>query len=599
MRLSHEGQTTMQFGDLVKVEMAPECAVAAHRQSIDTDSDELDLESTSDRGFVRALLSKKRRSTITSSRRRFLRGAVLAAGAGAVASVTRLGPAKRVDAQTSIVVEGQAPYRLRLSCPVVQASDNCSPGCSGNPVCNDCCDVNGWFRDGGVFTLRPAVCRDSGAIDPLADGWLWAFGSQCGVCSTVEYRCTDGYRTVGAIPFPYICRHVTRCGNDYEPWPQTTLGDEGTDPFLPPAAPTTAGTTAVSDQTIGAIESIFAVQGGFVVSGWIKGPAAGAQAYVITVDGTEVAGGAASRSRPEIQAEFFLPNSSIGFQKMVTGLSSGPKTICVIATGGGSSAQIGCAELTIVGGTGPDPTPTPTPVGNNAPFGAVEVVQTPASGGAFLSGYAADVDTNLPVTVEITINSATVITTPANLPRPDIATAFQVGPNTGFGLSVPLLVTGLNTICIRFIDPVSDTGVSNGCFNVTGTAGSPSVNVVAPGWGHAVQARGGIATARSRSGVIDVTGWVSDETDATRAAPYELVIDGERMATGVAASPSGHLTDAPSGNHGFEVSVTAATGTRKVALHALAADGSRGDLIDSTTVDVANSLEAFQLIRVN
>jgi|GEM_PF-687183 len=232
----------MRFSDLVHAQERPEGAVDVTRDAIDTDNRSTDMLENDLRnaGFVRGLFDRKKQRVARTSRRGFLKGSVVAAGASVAAAAAKLpgSPAKVAEAQGGVT--GSYGYRIWTGqCPSFASGHNCEPGCGSTPVCTDCCTASGFFRndEAAGYRLFPGICNYGGP-EPV-DGWLWSYAAPCGGCSSIQYRCHDGYilNRSTDLWMPAICRAVVQCGGvvDNSPGPIAPV---------PPPPPIIAGPTA-------------------------------------------------------------------------------------------------------------------------------------------------------------------------------------------------------------------------------------------------------------------------------------------------------------------------------------------------------------------
>lgn len=576
----------MRFSDLISSEHAPSVSAKANRQAVETDTYANEIPNDiRNAGFVRSLFSRRRSSTARATRRTFLKGSFMAAGAGAVASVSRIGPASEVSAQSAMT--GELPRRLWLSCPPYSVNDNCQPGCGPLPVCTgECCDSTGWFREDPAngYRLNTGVCDFNGAP---ADGWLWAYGAECGACDSIEYRCTDGYILSGDLWFPYICRVTTQCGGVVE-------------------APTTNPFVAE-----GVIDQAVDVGGGATISGWVKGPTALPISFYVTVDGILMHEGLADLTRPDVFNTVPGAGTNHGFQVTINNISPGLREICVFGTDGVSSTRIGCIQLSITGAGGPIVTPTPTApppvaVGDlHDPFGAIQVLSAAAAGGGFASGYAIDLDSTEPVLVSVSVDGIEIAVVPADLPRPDIQAAFPgSGPNTGFAVSFPFSSNGEHTVCIELRDPQSNDVTTLGCSSLVGTSSTPPPTTQppaslppggdyeAPGWGHLLTTSGHVTTLRTDpDGTVRVEGWMYDTSEIDTALSFVVTLDGVDVARGTADLPSPAIAQAHGAgqNHGFIATLAAGPGAHEINVFRISEGGARRHSIGAHTLVVATS----------
>jgi len=231
----------MRFSDLVHAQERPDGAVDVSRHAIETDNRSTDMLENDLRnaGFVRGLFDRKQQRVARTSRRGFLKGSVAAAGASVAAAASKLpgSPAKVAEAQGGVT--GSYGYRIWTGqCPSFAAGHDCEPGCGSTPVCTDCCTASGFFRndEAAGYRLFPGICNYGGP-EPV-DGWLWAYGAPCGGCSSIVYRCHDGYILNRATDLwmPAICRAVVQCGGVVDELPDIAP--------IPTTPPIIAGPTA-------------------------------------------------------------------------------------------------------------------------------------------------------------------------------------------------------------------------------------------------------------------------------------------------------------------------------------------------------------------
>ena len=445
-------------------------------------------------GFVTAMVSDRRGRRLRATRRTFLRSSVAAAAATTAVSFANLfGPARRVQAQTGVV--GEYPRRILTYCPPYNANDNCQPGCGSSPICTDCCGSDGFFRNDPAngYTLYAGGCGDG----DIADGWLWRFNGVCGNCSTIEYRCSDGYVQTDTGPAPFICRTVTEC---------VPLGDgQAPGEDLPDAAVSTNWRPA------GRLEAAVDNGGSVTITGWIADASGQPVDMRITANNQIIHFGKAGLSRPDVAGSVRGAGPNTGYAVSFP-IEPGNYQFCVNALQGAISVTVGCVNLAVGTGqsvrgdagstsisglpTSPTPTPTssgdtagdgssdtasptPTPVPSPTPATTPEptldvVSETPSTGvvqvlrrsGAttgFVSGWAGDVDSDQPVQVDVVIDGTTVASTTTELPRPDVAAAFPgLGATSGYALSFEL-PEAETRVCVELVDPQDQSRQTLGC----------------------------------------------------------------------------------------------------------------------------------------
>lgn len=363
----------MRFDDLIQINKAPDQPEIAEREPVQTSVGASVSEDVANSGLVQAFFgARKTVSGIKTSRRGFLKASGIATLAATLTSgLTAWGPAKKVAAQTGIV--GTYPRRVMQYCPPYNSDDNCQPGCGSSPICSDCCTSDGWFRNDpkNGYSLYPGGCGDG----DIADAWLWRYNGVCGNCSTIEYRCSDGYVATDLGPAPFICRWVTEC---------VPLA-EGQEPGekLPDAAQATNWDPA------GALELASENRSFVTIKGWVSDGGPPLDIRVVAND-TIVSVGKAQVARPDVAQRVRGANPNCGFQVTFT-MIEGPAKICVDALKGNSVSRVGCININIgddqtVAGSGqsgsisaPRPTATPAGSGQDQDSGTVEPTPSPTS----------------------------------------------------------------------------------------------------------------------------------------------------------------------------------------------------------------------------
>lgn len=555
----------VRFSELIALDRRPTNAVAAHRTPIATDSYAYELnDSLRNNGFVSGLVDRRRGKRITASRRGFLRGALTAAAATTAATAANLfGPARQVEAQTGVV--GTYPRRILQYCPAYNSGDNCQPGCGSSPICTDCCGSDGFFRNdpGNGYSLYAGGCGDG----DIADGWLWRYSGTCGSCAEIEYRCSDGYVQTDSGPAPFICRAVTECVPLAE-------GQEAGPP-LNDAARSTNWNPA------GALE--VAVDQGSAVSinGWIADGSGSPVQMRIRANNAIVYFGSAALARPDIQSSRRGAGLNVGFAVSIP-MEAGDYQFCVDAVDGVVTSTIGCVNLTVGSGrsvrgngvTGsiappppansnntndanadnsnetpndtPETTPTPGEIvlpdekeTTGAPlYGAVQVLRRTGTTSGFVSGWAGDSDSTDPAFVDVAVNGESVLVARTELPRPDVAAAFDLSATTGFALDFELPAEAVD-VCITAISPDGERR-SLGC-QILGPAASenaaesdPADNPPAATGSAAADADivyGAIDATTYDNGVLTVTGWAFDPNEHDRAIAINVEAAGAATST--------------------------------------------------------------------
>lgn len=478
--------TTIGFNDLVATDTAPPLATPAKRTVLGGEHQPNEIgPNISNNGFLSAIFGRSKKSRTQANRRTFLRGSLTAAAVGVAAGFTKLGgPAKTAAAQSSIV--GQYPRRVLLFCPPLNSGDNCQPGCGSSPICTDCCDSAGYFKDDPAngYSLYPGNCGG------IADGWIWRYAGTCGNCSTIEYRCTDGYVQTANGPAPFICRAVTEC---------VPLGDgEEAVHYGDAARPT-------NWSPYGQLELVKDIGGGSIrISGWVSDGSGTPLSMRVLVDGQIFHWGTANLERADL-ASRVSGGTKIGYNVTMP-LDPATYKICVDALSGTETARVGCVTYTVGSGgqassgvvgsqSAPRPTPTlndatddtatsgtdtqaeaqssntsseqaaferllSTSVGLSIPenpqpsngrcWGGVQLITKTEDQQLFVSGWAFDFDGQAPF-IQITGDGEPLATFKPDLPRPEITSAIpQAGSTPGFAYQLPL-PDGVSRVCVELI----------------------------------------------------------------------------------------------------------------------------------------------------
>lgn len=609
-----------RFHELVSLSSPPDGAQPAVRRAVAADvHGPVMSDDVRNNGFVAGLSDARRSNRMRATRRGFLRSSLVAASAATAASFAGLfGPARRVEAQTGIV--GTYPRRIATWCPPLNSNDNCQPGCGSSPICTDCCSSDGYFRNDPAngYSLYAGGCGDG----DIADGWLWRFNGVCGSCGTIEYRCSDGYVQTDTGPAPFICRAVTAC----EPLP------EGAEPgeALPDAARDTNWRPA------GRIELASDNGGTLTVRGWISDGSDTPVSMRIVANGTIVHFGTAALPRPDIAQTVRGTGPNTGFAVSFP-VEPGDYKICVDALATGVNASMGCVNLragsgAAVRGSGgsaslpsaPEPTPaatatpsatsdTPTaeptaeptatpevgeivfPQGSSPsdalPWGAVQVLRRSSATTAFISGWAADVDTDEPVLIDVLIDGESVGRARTELPRPDVAATFgEFGPETGFALTADIPAESVK-VCVYVVDPEDGRRHGLGCRTLgaaitdegdddavrPSTSGDPSPKPT--------MVYGAIDNVEVSGSSVIVSGWAfsSDRSDET--VTISLTAAG---VTRTAAADRDHEAAADvygvTYPAGFEVSATLPSGEHLMRLSASSPSSGQRTIAEQTVV---------------
>jgi hypothetical protein len=610
----------VRFNDLVGLSRRPAEPQPARRQPMPArpGTEPLLTDDLVNSGFVSAVVDDRRGRRLRATRRTFLRSSVAAAAATTAVSFANLfGPARRVEAQTGVV--GEYPRRILTFCPPYNANDNCQPGCGSSPICTDCCGSDGFFRNDPAngYTLYAGGCGDG----DIADGWLWRFNGVCGNCSTIEYRCSDGYVQTDTGPAPFICRTVTEC---------VPLGEEqAPGENLPDAA------VATNWRPAGRLESAVDNGGSVTINGWIADASGQPVDMRITANNQIIHFGKAGLSRPDVAGSVRGAGPNTGYAVSFP-VEPGDYRFCVNALQGALSVTIGCVNLSVGSGqsvrgdggsttisglptaptptpepdrsddTNTEPTPTPAPTVTPTPEpSAVDIVsETPSTGivqvlrrsGAttgFVSGWAGDADTDRPVEVEVLVDGEPVATTSTELPRPDVASAFpELGSETGFALSFELPEAEA-TVCVELIDPQDQSRTALGCRTLGAAVETQADDATSTGRpsgsGDALDAAdvvwGQVDEIDVDGSVVTIRGWAVSPNDIEQLITLTASATGvsEQTETGLDHDEA-RLTYGVDHPCGFELTLELPTGQHVVTVVAETATGTTRALAEEPVV---------------
>jgi hypothetical protein len=261
----------------------------------------------------------------------------------------------------------------------------------------------------------------------------------------------------------------------------------------------------------------------------------------------------ANVSRPDVGAAFGLGDNH-GFSVKVA-VDPGPHSMCVWALNtdsANSDTLVYCADIVV---------PKPT-------IGYVDSVTTTATT-TTISGWAVDLGTDSPVTVDMSIDGVHT-TASANTSRPDVGAFFGVGPNHGYTVTMPTTI-GTHQVCLTAVGILSGTSPTITCRTVT------NVNTPASGW---------LDSITTTATTITATGWAFDR-DTTGPVNVQMTVDGH--ATTVPANTSRPDVGTFFGigpDHGYTTTATTTVGTHTVCLTAINTPAGTNTPIACRTVTV-------------
>lgn len=280
---------------------------------------------------------------------------------------------------------------------------------------------------------------------------------------------------------------------------------------------------------------------------------------VVSVNGVDAAPVAANGTRDDVAAAYPGYGSAHGFNVPVT-LQGGANRVCVRAVnvGEGSDMSLGCRDVSV-------------PTGS--PYGDLNAV-TASLGEVRLQGWVIDPDTTDPVSLNFTVNGATVGPYSASLDRGDIAAAFPMyGGAHGFDVRVPTS-TSTTTVCAYTINVGGGGESSLGCRTVSAPGGPPI---------------GGVRSGAVNAGVATVAGWAIDPDTTTPVTLHAYVNGGwgGSFVANVADAETAAAYPAYGANHGFSVQVPVGSGTNQVCIYGINQGSGYNSLVGCRTFSTA------------
>jgi hypothetical protein len=178
-----------------------------------------------------------------------------------------------------------------------------------------------------------------------------------------------------------------------------------------------------------------------------------------------------------------------------------------------------------------------------------------AAGGARVTGWALDFDTQSPVDVAVYVDGGYVGSRSANTYRPDVGVGYRGwGDNHGFDFTVPVGGGAVKQVCVW--------GINSGAGSDNTFLGCRTVRLSTP--------FGVIDSVSAGSGSIRLTGWAIDP-DTTAALKVHAYVDnvfkGEFTAN--TFRPDVGSAYGYGNNHGYDITLPVVGGTHKVCVFAI------------------------------
>ncbi|MBC7760639.1 MAG: hypothetical protein H7201_02335 [Candidatus Saccharibacteria bacterium] len=212
-----------------------------------------------------------------------------------------------------------------------------------------------------------------------------------------------------------------------------------------------------------------------------------------------------------------------------------------------------------------------SPVQNSNPIGNYESTTALVGGKIQVAGWALDPDTTAPIEVHIYVNGAGTRLV-ADIPRPDVGTAYGLGNLHGFSASVSSVGSGPQQVCAYAINVGSGLNVEIGCRTVTALTGDPI---------------GVVDSLVAAAGTIAIRGWALDLDSVAPARVHTLIdgvdsaitADGDRPDIGKAFAGYGS-------GHGFSTSVKVSPGAHSVCVYVVNVGAGSNSTIFCQTINV-------------
>jgi hypothetical protein len=211
---------------------------------------------------------------------------------------------------------------------------------------------------------------------------------------------------------------------------------------------------------------------------------------------------------------------------------------------------------------------------DRSPIGQVENLQ-PLPGGVGIWGWAVDTDTTDPITMNVTVDGALVQQTPANGPRADVNSWFNLGPDHGFSLNVPTS-PGAHNVCVVAVNVGAGSDRQFGCWGVT-VGGKPL---------------GTVENIQNQPGGVGIWGWAVDP-DTTDPVMINYYVDGHMVLGALANSERddiGQLKPGYGNDHGFAENLSMSPGSHSICAYAInVGSGTGNTTLGCNTVNVGGN----------
>jgi hypothetical protein len=313
--------------------------------------------------------------------------------------------------------------------------------------------------------------------------------------------------------------------------------------------------TVINHAPIGVLDSATTSPGVITVRGWALDHNTTSPIRVhVYVDGRATVALDAAGSRPDV-GRVFGKGANHGFIAAFKA-TYGSHQVCVYAinTPAGPNPRLACRNVVVT---------------NLAPVGALESV-TSGMDSFTASGWALDPDTTSPIRVHIYVDGHATVALTADTTRLDVGRIYGKGDNHGYTATVKATY-GTHQVCVYAIDTTGGRNRQLRCagVDVNGTA------------------IGALESAVASPGKITVSGWALDP-NTTAPIHVHLYVDDKgpfALAANTSRVDVGRIFG-KGNNHGFDGTLTAAAGPRKVCVYAMDSAGGSNPRIGCRNVTV-------------
>jgi hypothetical protein len=312
----------------------------------------------------------------------------------------------------------------------------------------------------------------------------------------------------------------------------------------------TQNPAAWANLPFGSFDSVTSSYGALTVGGWMldpDGPTLPLTVHVY-VDGVFAVAATADGTRSDVGAANPAAGPNHGFTAR-TLAPLGWHQVCVYAINIGAGTvnpQLGCRMVDNEDA--------------GAPIGSVDSVVAPP-GTVTVGGWVFDPDSpSVSLAVHVYVDGKFALVLTAADSRPDVGTAFGVGPNHGFNAQIPATV-GMHTICLY--------GINVGLGSTNTNLACNQVDVPDP---KAYNPVGSLDTVVASGGTVALNGWVYDRDVPAGTVAVHVYVDGAfgaQVMTGDGRADVGQVYAAAGPTSGYHWSGVLPAGNHQVCAFAI------------------------------